>query len=65
MEPPLNSAQTIALSDIAGSLKELALLALGAASGDADCGEILDAAVGARTAANIIEFFVDEWEIDG
>lgn len=65
VEPPLSETQVIAVSDVAGSLKELALLALSAASGDIACLKKLQAAVGERTATNIIEFFADEWEIEG
>lgn len=64
-EPPLNQEQVIGLSDAVGSLKELVLLALGAAAGDAGCVERLESAVGGQAAANIAEFFIDEWEIEG
>jgi hypothetical protein len=64
-EPPLNEAQVIALSDVVGSLRELVPLVLAAASGDVDSVDKLENAVGQRAAANIIEFFVDEWEIEG
>jgi hypothetical protein len=64
-EPPLGEAQVIALSDVAGSLRELVVLALGATSGTAGCMEKLDGAVGRQAAANIAEFFADEWEIEG
>ncbi|KAF1840444.1 uncharacterized protein K460DRAFT_208642 [Cucurbitaria berberidis CBS 394.84] len=64
-EPPLSQEQVIALTDAVGSLKELVLLALGAASGDTGCVDRLEGAVGGHAAANIVEFFVDEWEIDG
>jgi hypothetical protein len=62
---PLTNAQVIALSDVVGSLKELAVLALRAASGDQQCmGRLMDA-VGEQAAVGIVEFFVEEWEIDG
>lgn len=64
-EPPLNEAQVIALSDVVGSLKELVLLALAAASGNVESTRRLECAVGGQAAANIVEFFVDEWEIEG
>ncbi|CAN9128356.1 unnamed protein product [Alternaria alternata] len=64
-EPPLDEAQVIALSDVVGSLRELATLALGAASGAAGCMKKLEGAVGPRAAGNIAEFFADEWEIEG
>ncbi|KAI4907468.1 hypothetical protein J4E90_009497 [Alternaria incomplexa] len=64
-EPPLSQAQVIALSDVVGSLKELVVLALGAASGVPGSMEILEGAVGSQAAVNILEFFADEWEIEG
>lgn len=64
-EPPLNEAQVIALSDVVGSLRELVILALGAASGAAGCMEKLEGAVGPQVAGNIVEFFADEWEVEG
>ncbi|CAO2657010.1 Nn.00g058130.m01.CDS01 [Neocucurbitaria sp. VM-36] len=64
-EPPLSQEQVIALTDVVGNLKELVLLALGAASGDVGCVERLEGAVGSQAAASIAEFFVDEWEIEG
>ena len=45
--------------------RELAILALGAASGAAGCMKKLEGAVGPRAAGNIAEFFADEWEIEG
>lgn len=47
------------------SLEELLVLALGAASGDGSRAARLEAAVGRRVAAGIVEFFVDEWEMEG
>lgn len=64
-EPPLTHEQVIALSDVAGSVKELVLLALTAAAGDRASTEKITAAVGQTTTHNIIDFFVDEWEIEG
>ena len=64
-EPPLTDAQVIALSDVVASLEELLVLALGAASGDGSRAARLEAAVGRRVAAGIVEFFVDEWEMEG
>ncbi|KAH6879181.1 hypothetical protein BKA58DRAFT_111152 [Alternaria rosae] len=64
-EPPLSQAQVIALSDVVGSLRELVVLALGTASGAAGYMEKLEGAVGSRAAVNIVEFFADEWEIEG
>jgi hypothetical protein len=62
--PPLQQEQIIALSDVAGSLKEVMLLALGAAAGDTSCVDKLEGAVGRATALQIVEFFVDEWEVE-
>ncbi|KAH7408222.1 hypothetical protein DE146DRAFT_733390 [Phaeosphaeria sp. MPI-PUGE-AT-0046c] len=64
-EPPLTQEQVIALSDVAGSVKELALLALGALAGDRASMETLNAAVESTAANNIIDFFTGEWEVDG
>jgi len=64
-ESSLNEAQVIALSDVVGSLKELVLLALCAASGDMGSMQKLEGAVGQQSAANIVDFFAYEWEIDG
>ena len=64
-EPPLSQAQVIALSDVAGSLRELVVLALSAASGVPGRMEKLEGAVGSQAAVNIVEFFADEWEIEG
>jgi hypothetical protein len=64
MEPPLNQEQVIALSDVVGSLKELVVLVLGASAGDVACVEKLEGAVGTEIATKIVEFFVDEWEME-
>lgn len=61
---PLRQDQIIALSDIVGSLKELALLALGASAGDAVSGDKLTGAVGQETASDIVAFFADELEVE-
>jgi hypothetical protein len=63
-EPPLRKEQIIALSDVAGSMNELVLLAVGAAAGDSACADKLQGAVGAQTAGCIVEFFVGEWEVE-
>ncbi|KAH8725326.1 hypothetical protein GQ44DRAFT_681788 [Phaeosphaeriaceae sp. PMI808] len=63
-EPPLRQEQVIALSDIVGSLREFVLLALGASSGEAGCADRLISAVGEKTAGNIVDFFVDEYEVE-
>ncbi|EUC48756.1 hypothetical protein COCMIDRAFT_33830 [Bipolaris oryzae ATCC 44560] len=64
-EPPLNEAQVIALSDVVGSLRELVPLALAAAAGDERSVRKLESAVGKRDAVGVVEFFVDEWEVEG
>ena len=64
MEPPLSQEQVIALSDVVGSLKELVVLVLGAAAGEVACVEKLEGVVGTETAARMVEFFVDEWEVE-
>jgi hypothetical protein len=63
-EPPLRQEQVIALSDIAGSVKELVLLALRAAAGDAGCAERMEGAVGSETTGSVVEFFAEEWEVE-
>jgi hypothetical protein len=55
----MSQDQVIALSDVAGSIKDLALLALGAAV-DKRARSILEHAVGPEAATSIIEFFNDE-----
>lgn len=65
MGPPLNEAQVIALSDIVGNLKELVVLALSAVAGDRRSIAKLESAVGPDAAANIADFFADEYEMDG
>ncbi|KAF2026485.1 hypothetical protein EK21DRAFT_25948, partial [Setomelanomma holmii] len=62
--PPLNQEQVIALSDVAGSLKELMLLALGAAANDTGCVNKVECAIGRAKAFDIVQFFAEEWEID-
>ena len=61
----MNEAQVIALSDVVGSLRELVSLALAAAAGDERSMRKLESAVGERDAVNVVEFFVDEWEVEG
>jgi hypothetical protein len=63
-EPPLLQEQVIALSDVAGSIRELVLLALGATVGDAGCAEKMEGAVGATTMGSVVEFFAEEWEVE-
>lgn len=40
-------------------------LALAAAAGDERSMRKLESAVGERDAVNVVEFFVDEWEVEG
>ena len=62
--PPLRQDQVIALSDVVGSLKELVLIARGAAAGQDGCEKKLIDAVGVDTASNVVGFFMDEWEME-
>ncbi|KAH7086765.1 hypothetical protein FB567DRAFT_526179 [Paraphoma chrysanthemicola] len=62
--PPLQEEQIIALSDVAGSLKEVMMLALGAAAGDRGCVDKLEGAVGRDAAVRIVDFFGGEWEVE-
>lgn len=64
VDKPLNESQAIALTDAAGSLKELVLLALGAADGDEECSTRLEGAVGGEAVTGITDFFAAEYEID-
>ncbi|KAF2118276.1 hypothetical protein BDV96DRAFT_381400 [Lophiotrema nucula] len=59
----LTNEQVIAVSDVAGSLKELVMLALGATV-DEGQKETLEKAVGVEAADGIMEFFKDEWVAD-
>jgi hypothetical protein len=63
-EAPLRQDQVIALSDVVGSIKELVLLALGAAVGDIESLYKMEGAVGPETTRSIVEFFAEEWEIE-
>lgn len=61
---PLSEEQVIAVTDVAGSLKELVLLALGAKSGDEECLSRLEGARSNEQAmASVVDFFSDEFEI--
>lgn len=62
VELPLNDAQVIGLSDLAGSLKEVMLLALHART-DERVARDLVSAVGSEAAMGIVEFFSDEFEV--
>jgi hypothetical protein len=63
-EPPLRQDQVIALSDVVGNIKELVLLAMGAAAGDVESVDKMKGAVGPETTKNIVEFFAEEWEVE-
>ncbi len=63
--PPLGNEHVISLTDVVGNIKELVLLALSADSGDVRCMDGLKNAVGAQNAMGIVEFFSNEWELDG
>ncbi|KAF1932184.1 uncharacterized protein M421DRAFT_89531 [Didymella exigua CBS 183.55] len=62
---PLNESQVLAVTDVAGSLKELVLLALGAKDGGAECASRLRSALGSEQAvAGILDFFSGEFEFE-
>ncbi|KAL5115293.1 hypothetical protein ACEQ8H_006805 [Pleosporales sp. CAS-2024a] len=64
-EPPLKQEQVIALSDAVASIRELVILALGAAGEEQACRDVIAEAVGVETARNIVDFFAEEWEVEG
>jgi hypothetical protein len=59
---PLNEQQVIGLSDVAGSLKEVMLLAMRARTNEQYAMHLGDA-VGAQALGGIVDFFTDEFEI--
>ncbi|PVH98592.1 hypothetical protein DM02DRAFT_43530 [Periconia macrospinosa] len=59
---PLGEAQVVNLSDMAGSLKEVMLIAMQAAMDD-DVMAHLQSAVGEEAAEGIVNFFSDEFQI--
>jgi hypothetical protein len=61
---PLGRAQVFALSDEAGCLRELVLLALGARAGEPGCVARLVSAVGEEGAQAVVEFWGDEWVVE-
>lgn len=64
VEIPLNQSQVIALTDVAGSMKELVILALGAKDGGEESLGSLKSALGSDEAvAGVVDFFSDEFEI--
>ncbi|KAF1360687.1 hypothetical protein EJ07DRAFT_77840, partial [Lizonia empirigonia] len=63
-EVPLSEEQVIVMTDVAGSLKELVLLALGAKDGDGECVSRLEGALGSEQATvGVVDFFSDEYEV--
>ena len=64
-DTPLNGSQVIAITDVAGSLRELVLLALGAKDGDEECVHRLGSALGSEQAwEGVVEFFSGEFEVE-
>jgi hypothetical protein len=61
-ELPLTQDQVIGLSDIAGNLKEVMLLALHAKVDECFARHLVRA-VGQRAATGIVDFFSDEFEV--
>lgn len=61
-EAPLTEEQVVALSDMAGSLKEVMLLAIRAKTDDRVAMGLVRA-VGRDAASRIVEFFTDEFEV--
>jgi hypothetical protein len=61
-ETPLTEAQVIGMSDIAGNLKEVMLLALHARMDERMATDLVGA-VGPEAASGIVEFFSDEFEV--
>ena len=62
VEMPLGEQELVGLSDIAGNLKEVMLLALRAKKDD-QCKRRLEKAVGADAMRGIVDFFADEFEV--
>lgn len=64
-DTPLNDSQVIAVTDVAGNLQELALLALGAKAGDEDCMLRLGNVLGSGQAlAGVVDFFSGEFGVE-
>lgn len=61
-ETPLNEQQVLGLSDVAGSLREVMLVALRAKT-DEEYARALAAAVGVDAVQGVVDFFEDEFEI--
>ena len=62
VEMPLNEQQVIGLSDVAGSLKEVMLLAMRARTNEQYAMHLGDA-VGVQSLGGIVDFFTDEFEM--
>jgi hypothetical protein len=61
----LSESQVIAVTDVAGSLRELVLLALGAKDGEEGCIHRLGSVLGSeQTLSGIIDFFSGEFEVE-
>ncbi|UPX11569.1 uncharacterized protein EKO05_0002168 [Ascochyta rabiei] len=61
----MNEEQVIAVTDVAGSLKELVLLILRAQDGNEECMSRLESALGGEQAAvGVLDFFSDEFAIE-
>ncbi|KAF2797612.1 hypothetical protein K505DRAFT_397779 [Melanomma pulvis-pyrius CBS 109.77] len=58
--PHMSKEQVIGLSDVAGNLREVVLLALRAGVDDS-AREVLASAVGGEAAEGIVDFFREEW----
>lgn len=64
-DTPLSGSQVIAVTDVAGSLRELVLLALGAKNGDEECVHRLGSALGNEQAMEgVVDFFSGEFEVE-
>ena len=65
IERPLDESQIISLTDAAGSLQGLVLLALGAKDGDEACLNVfLDALGSDQAVSGVLDFFCDEFEVE-
>lgn len=63
-EAPLSNSQVIAITDVAGSLKELVMLALRIKAGDEEGLRRLEGALGSeQVMAGLVDFFGDEFEV--
>jgi len=63
-EAPLSNSQVIAITDVAGSLKELVLLALRIKAGDEESLRRIEGALGSeQVMAGLVDFFGDEFEV--